>query len=138
MFIFHCMINLLRQMKRFFVQLMNQLPYFMTQFVDKMMGWKKVMNPFSLFLQSVFSLEKIVFDLLVFCFFLITWWFSVDTISETASWVTLICWIVCWDCFIYWWYSYSYLIMIVNQQNIRTFSEEICSLSSLYITFTRI
>ena len=56
-------------MKRFFVQLMNQLPYFMTQFVDKMMGWKKVMNPFSLFLQSVFSLEKIVFDLLVFCFF---------------------------------------------------------------------
>ena len=55
-------------MKRFFVQLMNQLPYFMTQFVDKMMGWKKVMNPFSLFLQSVFSLEKIVFDLLGFFF----------------------------------------------------------------------
>ena len=60
-------------MKRFFVQLMNQLPYFMTQFVDKMMGWKNVMNPFSLSLQSVFSLEKIVFNLLVFWFFLITW-----------------------------------------------------------------
>ena len=56
-------------MKRFFVQLMNQLPYLMTQFVDKMMGWKKVMNPFSLFLQSVFSPEKIVFDLLGFFFF---------------------------------------------------------------------
>ena len=35
-------------------------------------------------------------------FFLITWWFSVDTFSENASWMTLICWTVCWDCFSSW------------------------------------
>ena len=43
---------------------------------------------------------------------------------------------VCWDWFIYWWYSYSYFIVIADQQNVDSFSEETCSSSTVGITFT--
>ena len=31
------------------------------------------------------------------CFLFITVWLSLDTSSETASWITLVCSLVCWD-----------------------------------------
>ena len=43
---------------------------------------------------------------------------------------------VCWDWFIYWWYSYSYFIVTVDQQNVDSFSEKTCSSSTVVITFT--
>ena len=47
--------------------------------------------------------------------------------------MTLVCSMLCLDCFVYWSYSYSYFIKIIDQRNADTFSEETCSSSAVFI-----
>ena len=77
-----CKINILRQMKRFLVELMYQLPYFITLSSDRFL--------FSTF----FSGKNFIWSP---CFLFNTARFSLDTFSGSTSWVTLVCSMVCWD-----------------------------------------
>ena len=57
--------NILRQMKKFIIELMNRIPQFITQSID----WYGGLDEF-IFLFLVFFLEKtagFVFDILAFC-----------------------------------------------------------------------
>lgn len=45
---------------------------------------------------------------------------------------------ICRDCLVYWWYRYSYFIMIIDQWNVGSFAEEKFFINSLSITFTHI
>ena len=49
-------------MKKFVIELMNQIPYFMTQSIDLYDGLDEF-----IFFFLVFFLEKTAFDLLAFC-----------------------------------------------------------------------
>ena len=78
-----CMINILRQMKKILIQLMNRLLHFITQFIDWFDGLDE-----SIFFFLVFFLEKTAFDLLAFLF--ITGWLTLETSGESASWITFV------------------------------------------------
>ena len=61
LFFLGCMINIFLQMKKCLVELMNQLPYFITQSIDWYDGLtRSVMNSLSFFLEKTTA-----FDLLV-------------------------------------------------------------------------
>ena len=62
--------------------------------IHRPIWWFDKSNEF-IFFFLFFFLEKTAFDLFVFLFS--TVWFSSDTTSETTSWITLVCLIVCWD-----------------------------------------
>ena len=56
------MINILRQMKKFLIELMNRIPHFITQSID----WYDGLDE-SIFFFLVFFIEKTAFQLLAFC-----------------------------------------------------------------------
>ena len=65
MFFLCCMINTLRQMKKFLVELMNRLPYLTTQHIDGYNELTRVNE--SIFFFPVFFPDKTLFGLLAFC-----------------------------------------------------------------------
>ena len=79
-----------------------------------MLGLSKSDQSIFLFLQS-FSGENCIWSS---CLLFITLWFSLNISGETTSWINMDCSMVYWDCFVYWWYSYSSFIMIIDQQNV--------------------
>ena len=79
-----------------------------------MLGLSKSDQSIFLFLQS-FSGENCIWSS---CLLFITLWFSLNISGETTSWINMDCSMVYWDCFVYWWYSYSSFIIIIDQQNV--------------------
>ena len=78
----YCMINILRQTKKFPVGLMNRLPHLITQSIDWYDGLTRcIMNPFSFF--WYFSLENCIWP----PFFV----HYLHTSGETTSWIILVC-----------------------------------------------
>ena len=65
MFLLCCMINILKQMKNILVELMNRLPHFITQSIDRYDELTRVNE--SIFFFLVFFPEKAAFNLIVFC-----------------------------------------------------------------------
>ena len=102
LFFLHCMINILRQMKTFLVKLMNRLSCLITQSINWYDGLKRVMNPFFLSRYSHFSGENCSWSS---CLLFITEWISLDIFDEITFWTTLSYSMLCWDWFIYWWYT---------------------------------
>ena len=94
------MINILRQMRKFLVQLMNQLPFLIMQFIDWYHELTRLMNPFSFILLHFSGENWIWYNYVLF----ITEWLSLDTSAVTTSRITLDCLLVCWDWFVYWRY----------------------------------
>ena len=86
LFFLCCMLNILRQMKKFLIELINRIPQFITQSID----WYDGLDEF-----IFFFLEKTAFDLP--CFLFVTVWLILDTSGETTSWITFVCSLVCWD-----------------------------------------
>ena len=85
----------------------------------------RVINPSSFF-YSLFSGDDCIWSP---CFLFITKWFRLDTSGETTSWmilvisVRLVCLLM----------VYSYFIMIIDQQNVGTFSDNTCSSTAIFI-----
>ena len=107
-------------MKKFLAELMNRSPHFITQSIDWYDG------------SGLISRENCIWSP---CFLSITAWFSLDISVETASWITLVCSLVCWD---YLFVDGSYIatsIIIIEQQNlgIATFSDDTCSSTTVFI-----
>ena len=70
---------------------------------------------------SLYSGENCIWYI---CSLFITTWISLD-----ISWITEVCLMLCWEKFVCWWY----FIMIIDQQNVGTFSDVTCS-STTYFT----
>ena len=79
LFSLHCMKNILRWMKKFLVELMNQL--FCNNPLTGVMGWQVMIH---------FSLSTVFFIWSPY-FLFITEWFNIDTSRETTIWTTLVC-----------------------------------------------
>ena len=80
LFFLHCMKNILRWMKKFLVESMNQL--FCNNPLTGVMGWQVMIH---------FSLSTVFFFIWSPYFLFITEWFNIDTSRETTIWTTLVC-----------------------------------------------
>ena len=109
------MINILRQMKKFIVELMNQLPHFTTQFID----WYDELK-MSIWIHFHFSslLTRENFCVWSLCFLLIISWFSLDISGAATYWKTLVSLLFCEDGFVCWRWVQSSFIITIDQQNI--------------------
>ena len=91
LFILYCMTNILRQMKKFLIELMDRIPNFIALSIDwyvSGVGWIHFL------FSGLFSRGNCIWSP---CFLFIKAWLSLDTSGETTSWITFVFSLLCWE-----------------------------------------